>query len=67
MEEEEEKTEKLTEVTLHVIWGPAQYLVLLQVVEALRQEIDKVHAQRIEKVERKVSVKLIGKDPSKRV
>ena len=29
--------------------------------------ISKVHAERIEKVERKVSVKLVNKDPSKRV
>ena len=35
--------------------------------EQLRLEISKVHAERIEKVERKVSVKLIEKDPSKRV
>ena len=39
----------------------------MQVCEALRQEISKVHEQRIEKVERKVSVKLIEKEPSKRV
>ena len=39
----------------------------LQVCDALRQEISKVHEMRIEKVERKVSVKLIEKDPSKRV
>ena len=36
-------------------------------VEQLRLEISKVHAERIEKVERKVSVKLVNKDPSKRV
>ena len=35
--------------------------------EQLRLEISKVHAERIEKVERKVSVKLVNKDPSKRV
>ena len=35
--------------------------------EQLRLEISKVHAERIEKVEKKVSVKLVNKDPSKRV
>ena len=34
---------------------------------ALRQEIENAHAQRLEKVERKVSLKVIGKDPSKKV
>merc|ERR1712226_1258080 len=39
---------------------------LSQVCEQLRLEISKVHAERIEKVEKKVSVKLVNKDPSKR-
>ena len=41
--------------------------MLCQVCEQLRLEISKVHAERIEKVERKVSIKLVNKDPSKRV
>ena len=68
MQEEEEKTRKLSQVTLDISSYPAHYISpLLQVCSALREEVDKVHAQRIEKVERKVSVKLIEKDPSKRV
>ena len=35
--------------------------------EQLRLEISKVHSERLEKVEKKVSVKLVNKDPSKRV
>ena len=38
-----------------------------KVCTVLREEIENAHKQRMEKVERKVSIKLIGKDPSKKV
>ena len=39
----------------------------MKVCDHLRVEIVNAHAQRLEKVERRVSVKVIGKDPSKKV
>ena len=68
MDEEEEKTEKLSEVSKfnYRIWTLYDK-VSSKVCNVLREEIENVHKQRLEKVERKVSIKLIGKDPSKKV
>ena len=41
--------------------------LILQVCDALRYALDEVHEKRLDKVEKKVKLKLVNKDPSNKV